>query len=198
MELDRIPLWRGDHVRVAQLWVDFAQYLYLPRLRDVEVLRGAIADGVSLITWEQDGFGYAQGSDEAARRYRGLVAGGHASVLVDAESVLVRPEVAREHVGEEEKPKPTEEVEERAEEGAVRIPHRFHGSVLLDPHRPSRDMDEIAREVIQHLTGLVGAECEVRLEISAEVPDGVPDEVLRTVTENARTLKFDSHGFEEE
>ncbi len=58
--------------------------------------------------------------------------------------------------------------------------------------------DDIAREVIQHLTGLVGAEIEVRLEISAEVPEGVPDDVVRTVTENARTLKFETHGFEKE
>lgn len=36
------------------------------------------------------------------------------------------------------------------------------------------------------------------IEIEAEVPDGVPDNVVRTVTENSRTLKFTSHGFEKE
>jgi predicted AAA+ superfamily ATPase len=30
MELDRVPLWRGDHVAVKQLIEDFARYLYLP------------------------------------------------------------------------------------------------------------------------------------------------------------------------
>ena len=34
MELDRIPLWRGDHVAVKQLVEDFARYLYLPRLKE--------------------------------------------------------------------------------------------------------------------------------------------------------------------
>jgi hypothetical protein len=29
------------------------------------------------------------------------------------------------------------------------------------------------------------------------VPDGVPEKVVRTVTENSRTLKFTEHGFEE-
>jgi hypothetical protein len=38
----------------------------------------------------------------------------------------------------------------------------------------------------------------VTLEIAAHVPDGTPDNVVRTVTENSRTLKFDSAGFEEE
>jgi hypothetical protein len=39
---------------------------------------------------------------------------------------------------------------------------------------------------------------EVTLEIEACLPDGAPDNVVRTVTENARTLKFRSHGFEKE
>ena len=34
MELDRVPLWRGDHVTVRQLTEDFARYVYLPRLCD--------------------------------------------------------------------------------------------------------------------------------------------------------------------
>jgi hypothetical protein len=39
---------------------------------------------------------------------------------------------------------------------------------------------------------------EVTLEIQAEIPDGVPDQVVRTVAENCRTLRFKAHGFEEE
>ncbi|HEX3532460.1 MAG TPA: Swt1 family HEPN domain-containing protein, partial [Thermoanaerobaculia bacterium] len=38
MELDRVPLWRGDHVSVKQLAEDFARYPYLPRLKDPAVL----------------------------------------------------------------------------------------------------------------------------------------------------------------
>jgi hypothetical protein len=33
LELDRVPLWRGDDVPVKQLVEDFAAYLCLPRLR---------------------------------------------------------------------------------------------------------------------------------------------------------------------
>jgi hypothetical protein len=42
MELDRVPLWRGDHVAIKQLVEDFARYLYLPRLKDSAVLRPPI------------------------------------------------------------------------------------------------------------------------------------------------------------
>jgi hypothetical protein len=38
----------------------------------------------------------------------------------------------------------------------------------------------------------------VTLEIEAEIPRGTPENVVRTVAENARTLKFNSQGFESE
>jgi hypothetical protein len=47
------------------------------------------------------------------------------------------------------------------------------------------------------LTGLVGSHVTVTLEVHAEVQQGVPEKVVRTVTENCRTLKFQDHGFEE-
>lgn len=55
----------------------------------------------------------------------------------------------------------------------------------------------IADEVIQYLTKLVGAGVEVTLEIQAKLPDRVSDKTVRDVTENCRTLRFDSFGFEE-
>jgi hypothetical protein len=44
----------------------------------------------------------------------------------------------------------------------------------------------------------MGSTVKVTLEIEAEIPSGAPDNVVRTVTENSRTLKFASHGFEKE
>jgi hypothetical protein len=38
----------------------------------------------------------------------------------------------------------------------------------------------------------------VTLEIQAEIPSGAPENVVRTVTENGRTLKFTTQGFEED
>ena len=75
---------------------------------------------------------------------------------------------------------------------------RFHGSVTLDPARVGRDASRIADEVIAHLVGLVGSSVKVTLEIEATVPSGTPENVVRIVTENSRTLKFDSHGFEQD
>jgi hypothetical protein len=44
----------------------------------------------------------------------------------------------------------------------------------------------------------VGAEVTVTLEIEATIPGGAPEQVVRTVTENGRRLKFTSGGFEPE
>jgi hypothetical protein len=217
MELDRIPLWRGNHVPVKQLVEDFARYLYLPRLRESAVLLEAIREGLRLLTWSRDSFAYADSFDEDAGRYRGLRCGEVVNISLDNLSgLLVRPEVALRQREAETAPvpsgfaEPTGDVIEGlagpastggasgapAEKGARR-PKRFHGSVLLDPSRVGRDAGRVADEVISHLAGLVGSSVKVTLEIEAEVEARTPENVVRTVTENSRTLKFTTHGFEE-
>jgi hypothetical protein len=224
MELDGVPLWRGDHVEIRQLVEDFARYLYLPRLKNPAVLAGAVRDGLRLLTWEQDSFAYADSFDEAAGRYRGLRAGQNVPVSdTDPTGLIVKPEVARRQfdaeealVGQAVGPRgaaagtaagagtpgagaPADAAGPRAGAGPAASPHRrFHGSVALDPLRAGADAGRIAREVIAHLAGLPGAQVRVTLEIEAQVPDGVPDHVERIVTENSRTLKFTTHGFEPE
>jgi hypothetical protein len=78
-------------------------------------------------------------------------------------------------------------------------PKRYHGTVVLDSTRVGRDAGRIADEVVTHLVGIVGSSVRVTLEIEAEIPTGASDNVVRTVTENSRTLKFASNsGFETE
>jgi hypothetical protein len=218
MELDRVPLWRGDHVAIRQLAEDFACYLYLPRLKDSSVLIGAIRDGLPLLTWDQDAFAYADSFDEEAQRYRGLRCGTIVSVVdSDAAGLLVRPEVVRRQLDAERAQSRADEppadpvsgadgarlagpgadpAEVSAVDPAALRPTRFHGTVVLEPTRVGRDAGRIAEEVIAHLSGLVGAMVTVTLEVEAEIPTGAPDHVVRTVTENSRTLKFTSQGFE--
>jgi len=208
MELDRVPLWRGDHVEVRQLVEDFAKYVYLPRLKDPSVLLGAVADGVALLTWEQDAFAYADGYDEATGRYRGLRAGQQVQLsAAEPKGLAVKPEVARRQLDTETRsggqltptPLPGGDLQRVSPPPPKTVlPHRFHGAVDLNPLRAGADAGRIAQEVIAHLAGLPGAQIRVTLEIEAEVPGGVPEQVVRTVTENCRTLKFTNHGFEKE
>ncbi|AFZ33598.1 hypothetical protein Glo7428_5220 (plasmid) [Gloeocapsa sp. PCC 7428] len=77
-------------------------------------------------------------------------------------------------------------------------PKRFYGAIQLDALRLRRDAGQIADEVIQHFTSLVGAEVEITLEVQVRIPDGAPDNVVRTVTENCRVLKFTTQEFDDE
>jgi len=49
-EIDQVPLWRGNHVGVKLLVDDFAKYLYLPRVKNAQVILDAIQDGVGRLT----------------------------------------------------------------------------------------------------------------------------------------------------
>jgi predicted AAA+ superfamily ATPase len=217
-ELDRIPLWTGNHVGVKQLGEYMARYLYLPRLRDENVLLAAIQEGVASLSWQTETFAYAEAWDDQRQRYQGLRAMQSIRVIVDDRSLLVKPEAAAGQMAKDSQSEATATAPAGPGENAVTttgpgtgqpVPAgkpapaparlgRFHGSVQADPLRLGRDAARIAEEVVQHLTGLVGAKVEVTIEIHAELPDGAGDKLVRDVTENCRTLKFTDYGFEED
>ena len=157
----------------------------------------------------------AQHDERSYSRYRGLRQGAIIPITQDDGGLLVRPESARAQIDKEAKTEPTGVTENggssKTSEGSTEAaasssaeseqerPRRYHGTVRLDSARVGRDAGRIADEVISHLVGLVGANVSVTLEIEADLPSGVPDHVVRTVTENGRTLKFQSSsGFENE
>jgi len=221
-ELDRVPLWRGNHVGVKQLAEDMAKYLYLPRLRDDDVLLAAIREGVAPRLIPSETFAYAERWDDQKKRYVGLSVNRTIRVLLEGESLVVKPDVAAAQLATDQAQQPGTGVTGGNGNGgkppAVTPPpgtvtppigpvvppiveppkpRRFFGSVILDPIRLARDADRIAQEVVQHLSGMAGAEVKVTLEVHADIPDGVSPEMVRTITENCRTLRFDPHGFEE-
>ena len=123
--------------------------------------------------------------------------------------LLVRPDVARAQIAREVPlPAASGQAAAVAEPGSSYQtplpleeptgPRRYHGTVDLDPIRVGLEASTIADEILGHLTGQPGASVRVTLEIEAELPKGAPGQVVRTVTENARTLKFKSQGFEKE
>jgi hypothetical protein len=136
------------------------------------------------------------------------------SLSADSAGLLVKPDLARSQMDAETAPPPTGGPTTGPTPGGdgatgpaagtvpkppvLVQPKRFHGTVALDPTRVGRDSSRIAEEVIAHLVGLVGSTVTVTLEIEAEIPAGAPDNVVRTVTENSRTLKFTQQGFEKD
>jgi len=215
MALDEIPLWRGNHVSTKQLMSDTSQYLYLPRLVNQQTLVDAINQGLRSLTWQSDGFAYAEAYDTEKDRYLGLKDPTNASVVINSDSVLVKPEVAIAQL-ESDAPKQSDStggtpttpfpvggdtpgspggVEDDGS-GIAPVTTRFYGRATLNSDRVGKNAGDIAENVIAHLSGLEGSEVVVTIEIQATNAEGFEDHVIRTVTENCRTLKFDSQEFE--
>jgi len=213
--MDDVPLWSGDSIAVRKLTEHFASYLYLPRLAGPEVLVNAIKEGVALLTWQTETFAYADAYDLTTGRFQGLRAETLVAISADSSGLVVKPHVARLQMDADAQPKNPStgnsepgEIEstdngtgsgtESTEAPKFKDPTRYYGTVDLDPTRVGRDAGKIAEEVIAHLAGLVGATVHVTLEISAEIPNGANEKIVRTVTENGNSLKFRSQGFERE
>lgn len=211
-EMDQY-LWKDGkpHIGVKQLWEYLATYPYLPRLRDKEVLLATIKAGAAT----RDFFGYATGVDEVkgtdAPEYVGLTFGGiPPGVYYDETSVVVRPEIAAKSITMvEDNAQRTDRQDVETEtdqtgtrvkvevENKARAPRRFYATVRLNPMRLSSEAGTVGQEVVQHLQALLGADVRITLDIEVDVAGGVPDQVVRIVSENAHTLKFESFGFEE-
>jgi predicted AAA+ superfamily ATPase len=213
MNLDNVPLWRGDHVPIKQLVEDFAKYLYLPKLTSSELLRGAIQSGINIPAWHKDTFAYAESYDEDNNRYRGLAVGHQAGVSLNGNGLVVKSDVAfsqleQDRADQEKKLKDgpgttpyqidtgnrKENITEPVSAKAVKT--RFYGDVDIDAVRFYRDAEGIEKEIIKHLVSLKGTAVKISIHIEADNKDGFSADIERTIKENSKTLKFGSAEFE--
>ena len=212
MALESAGLWADrNHISVQELAEWFPRYLYLPRVRDRDTLIEAVRDGAHTLKPE-DTFAVAEAYDEAADRYLGLSPAGGAPSVIDNRTCIVKTEVARAQLeaetGRESDDDATESPDTpeyptkgQPDTGAVAAqprPTSFVGSVTLDGGRVGKSAGQIADEVISHLAALPEARVKVAMEIHVQMPKGADERVVRTVRENATTLKFDHVAFEEE
>ena len=196
-------IWADNpHLNLAKLWEFHNRYIYLPRLKDKYVLKQSVFSAISQTV--AGPFAYAENFDEATKTYEGLVIeiGMNTHVIVDSDSVIVRLEVAEEN---RVVPVPIDE-DTREDIGKVgetggsygdgteppteKLPTRFQGTVMISSERPARDMLQVVEAIIEQLTTIPGASVELKLEIDAEVPNGIDKSKSRTLLENASTLGF--------
>jgi hypothetical protein len=216
-ELDAY-LWRSEeHVSLRE---DLAKYLYLPRLRDGRVLEETVRDGVA----SGEFFGYAQAVTMDGR-YKGLKFGDTgATIYVNESSVLVHPDAARRQIEAEAKQDTTvypqgnggeSRIGERENGGTsvggpdtggtvdhppIQAPvrdlsRRFHGVVEIASTRLGGSAGTISQEVVQRLASVMGSDVRVTLEIWADAPGGIPENVELDVSENCNMLRFREHDF---
>jgi len=199
-------IWNGKaHLHLKDVWEYLNRYTYLPRVKDRSVLIKAIHASVGGML--PGPFAYAERWDEAKGEYLGLAVSkaSNAQIVIDDESVIIKPDVAAEHCSNEliepdHKPEiPSgEEGDDREQttdrngpsSGKGAQPTRFSGVVMISPDRPARDIHQIIEAIVEQLTTLPDSEVKLTLEIEATVPGGLDRAKVRTLVENATTLGF--------
>ncbi len=213
MNLDKIPLWRGNDVALRQLREDFAKYLYLPRLSSPHLLQQAIENGLRLASWKKDSFAYADSLDEAEGRYRGLIAGHYLSVALDGNGLLVKPDIGeaqleKERAEQDAKKKSSVTDDNTPAGNDVQPPQvnepdprtqkktHFVAVIETDAVRFFRNTDDVEKEILKHLNAKPGTKVKISIHIEAQNHDGFDTDTERTLRENGRTLGFQSVEFE--
>ena len=216
MELDNL-LWKdNNHIQVKKLWEYLTTYCYLPRLANFSVLEATIHAGVT----NDESFAIASGLD--GERYSELKY--NMSVLsVYPSDYLVKVPVALKQISSDKQAKEdqqwqggsapytnktgnsgsssngkegTEPSDTNTSTSAPVSDTNFFMSVKLDNTRVIRDLQKYLDEVITHLSSVEECEVELSLEVSAHTVGGFPQETVRIVSENCRTLRVDNFGFE--
>lgn len=127
-------LWRQtNHIDLKRLWEYLAQYLYLPRLKNPDVLLQAVKEGVASML-VQENFGYAEGWDEGKKRYVGLVVFQGTNPSLSSQSLLVKPDVATGQLEAEKPPRPVTPAADApspVHPGGTAMPSQPQGGTIL-------------------------------------------------------------------
>ena len=203
LDNDLGKVWQPDqpHVSVRQLRDWFAQFPYLSKLRDPQVLARAISEALARADAK---YAIADRFDEAKGEYVGLNLGRLIQIDLNSDMVLVRREVADAQLANEA-PRPPEgadakddgtKVQPPPPEPGPRRPRRFYAKVTLDPNRPTPQVSNIAQSILSELDRVRGTKLKLTLDIDAEAADGFPEDVESVVRDNAASLRITDFGFE--
>jgi len=210
--------WKADRTSINALtfWEDTLKYLYLPRLKKQNVLEQAIKSGAA----SRDFFGTAYSQYEG--KFDGFKLG-DANIQLDDTLLLIELETAKKYEAElaaQAVPVVAPTPPGTAEPGATPFPANpgaggitppvspvpapvvipksktFIGTVDVNAATARMRLMEIAEEIISVLAGDSLATVKVSVEISADYPEGVSDQIKRAVSENAASLGFRNKSWE--
>ncbi len=197
-------------VLAMTFWEDTLKYLYLPRLKNKDVLTQAIIKGCGSI----DFFGTAYGAHDG--KFDGFKLG-DANVQLDDTLLLIEPEFSKSYAKTLEselapsraastasaKPEATIGAKnangssskeksnlssETVDTPIKRVYKTFHTSVPINSASAKVRLVQLAEEIISVLASDPQADVRVTLEINADFPTGASDQIRRATTENGDTL----------
>ena len=206
--------WAQNDLRLEEVWGYFTRHMYLPKLVSRAVLDDAIRGLPRSVLVGKEAFAVAEGIDVETERYIGLTLAGDIDQQVQPldSLLIVMPEKALAQ-RDADRAKPTEpnpaqspSSDEQVTNGstpATPLPvsakaekrTRFYGHFSVDAQLYGRDFTNISREILDRLSG-DGIELEITVEIHAKNLKGFDEVAERTVSENAKALKFDTAEFE--
>lgn len=199
--------------RAEEFWEDTLRYLYLPRLRDLGVIAQAIVKGAGT----RDFFATAYGEYEG--KYDGFKFG-DSNVQFDDTLLLIEPDAAKAYEAANKPapaavPTPPGEPNPPGATPPAPIPpgltppepslsgpapqaksKSFHGSAEVAPATAKMKLVQISEEIISLLANDPNAEIKVRIEIEANFSNGASDQTKRAVSENSKTLGFNTAEWE--
>jgi hypothetical protein len=211
LDNDLGKVWQATqpHVSVRQLRDWFAQFPYLSKLRDPQVLARAIGEALARADAK---YAIADRFDEAKAEYVGLKLGRLVEINLNSEMVLVRRAVAEMEIAQQAPQGPSagadgnglttaqEPVGGQSPPGGSEParPRRFYAKVILDPNRPTPQVSNIAQSILSELDRARATKITLTLDIDAETDDGFPTDVETIVKENAASLRITDFKFERE
>ncbi|TAK35630.1 MAG: ATP-binding protein [Chloroflexota bacterium] len=200
--------WKPDKPAMGALafWEDSLRYLYLPRLKDRDVLKRATITGAA----SRDFFGTAYGQHQG--RFDGFKLG-DANLQLDDTLQLIEPEAAQQYEAAQVAvptvgggyASPTQGTLPGIRDPQVIDPpipvappkvHCFIGTADVNAATAKMRLVQIAEEIISILISDSQASVKVSVEITADFPDGVSDQIKRAVSENAASLGFKNKTWE--
>jgi hypothetical protein len=197
--------WKSDKLAIEAIafWEDTLRFLYLPRLKNRDVLAQAIVKGAS----SRDFFGTAYGQHEG--EYDGFKLG-DPNVQLDDTLLLIAPDAANRYQtsllevlasksnninGSNQSSKEMSTEKEAApRDGACvvrevsQMTKVFYGCAEVNPATAKMRMVQLADEITSILASDPQAELKITVEINANFPHGVSDQIKRAVSENAKSL----------
>jgi predicted AAA+ superfamily ATPase len=211
--------WKDDRkdTNASEVWRATCCYLYLPRLRNDNVLRLTIAAG----TASRDFFGFAYAKE--GNKYLGFSFDQATTPLLDDALLLIEPMAAATYaeaqqlteeastgnksndsvptsssgtdIGIKDRPKPDYSADNDKAKQSVK--RHFYGTAELDPFQAKKQFADVVEEIILQFTSRPGVKVKITIEIQAEGDSGFDDSLQRAVKENCNVLRFKNAEFEE-
>lgn len=227
MELNDVLWTHTDHIEIKKLWEYLSSYCYLPRLARFDVLAETICKGVSSDEYFGLAEGLRDGRYLDLKFNEAILDGVRPYQLLVKKSVLERQLEAERKKAEKEAASgatdatsiatppttegtsPSTTITEKVGEPSITFKptsatmptqpknRHFFMSTQLDNVRVNKDVNTYMSEIITYLMNLQGSNVKIRLEVETDIPEGTPSDIVRTVTENCKTLKVDDFGFDE-